>query len=884
MRKIVLITLIVTFVCSASAYAQAINARDHFYWIYTWGYLDIMVSMLNAVKHFMGTENYSLLLKVSVLLSLFTVFLSLLSDKGFSPLLIFQKVLLVIAIQILVLSSPVTVVVEEVQNGTLGATDKEIVTDVPAVIAFPLATLSKMEKAVRDTLRNSLNYGGLTQGALYLDGFSAITALNMLQSSTDVRPNNPNFTKTFNSYMENCILPDMISGYQDISKISVSKDLWQQFGLNIHAARIGNSYLDPAATGPDGVIKTCVKLYEDLDNAINTVSGDAEARLKAGLGLSATIQLDQSLGAISSAIMNYQTTGADMIKNSLAINSFNDSYQQIASGMGVDGAGIAYSMAKAQETAKLNSSMQGIMAKKYMPIAKGYLTVIFVAVMPLVLLIAMITGTFRKPFGMIFGLLTALALWNVGDQILDFIIIVRTHALFETSNISSIGYTLESQPFINGAIMDTLTLSLGMYWMIPTLAFSIATMSGYGAASMMGGISGIATAGASSAAAEAAGGNMSFGNVRANAINMNKYDAASTMSVGSVSKMQMDHQQTASMQSKVNTGTENLHKDADKITEEGTVHIHGPDGKHYQVNGTTEMTAGGLKASGMIQEMDANGNVIRQYKGDITAAGDMSNFKNDYYTNKNGAKEDAFFASEIVNTELQAHHSVDTRDVFKSGSETTTGHKVTDDNSTSIVGGTKVDIGNNVTGDTTALAMVNKGLSKYANDDLMKESFINNMTSYQNKVFSRTGNDQLSEQQALEAIGGFRAQAGLGGFGSEVSASIDARLQAQLSHNSGQIDSADLNRIMNSAIVEQLGIDAKNNNWTSEQYDAAARERFGAYNNYLHEQAGGQAYGPGNMNSEVLKAGKELVKQTGELAVDATNAAKKGIDTVKKVF
>lgn len=655
MRKIVLITLIVTFVCSASAYAQT-NARDHFYWIYTWGYLDIMVSMLNAVKHFMGTENYSLLLKVSVLLSLFTVFLSLLSDKGFSPLLIFQKVLLVIAIQILVLSSPVTVVVEEVQNGTLGATDKEIVADVPAVIAFPLATLSKMEKAVRDTLRNSLNYGGLTQGALYLDGFSAITALNMLQSSTDVRPNNPNFTKTFNSYMENCILPDMISGYQDISKISVSKDLWKQFGLNIHAARIGNSYLDPAATGPDGVIKTCVKLYEDLDNAINTVSGDAEARLKAGLGLSATIQLDQSLGAISSAIMNYQTTGADMIKNSLAINSFNDSYQQIASGMGVDGAGIAYSMAKAQETAKLNSSMQGIMAKKYMPIAKGYLTVIFVAVMPLVLLIAMITGTFRKPFGMIFGLLTALALWNVGDQILDFIIIVRTHALFETSNISSIGYTLESQPFINGAIMDTLTLSLGMYWMIPTLAFSIATMSGYGAASMMGGISGIATAGASSAAAEAAGGNMSFGNVRANAINMNKYDAASSMSVGSASKMQMDHQQTASMQSKVNTGSENLHKDADKIIEDGTVHIHGPDGKHYQVNGTTEMTAGGLKASGMIQEMDANGNVIRQYKGDITAAGDMSNFKNDYYTNKNGKGEDAFFASEIVSTNLDASH------------------------------------------------------------------------------------------------------------------------------------------------------------------------------------------------------------------------------------
>lgn len=624
MKKIVLMTLIVTFVFSASAYAQTINAKDHFYWIYTWGYSDIMVSMLNAVKQFMGTANYEILLKVSILLSLFTVFLSLLSDKGFSPLLIFQKVLLVIAIQILVLSSPVTVVVEEVQNGTFGAANQEIVDNVPAVIAFPLAALSQMEKAVRDTLRNSLNYGGLTQGALYLDGFSAITALNMLQSSTDIRPNNPNFTKTFNSYMENCILPDMISGYQDIAKISVSKNLWQQFGLNIHAARIGSSYLDPAATGPDGVIKTCVGLYADLDNAINTVSADAQARLKAGLGLAGTIQLDQSLGAISSAIMNYQTTGADMIKNSLAINSFNDSYQQIASGMGVDGAGIAYSMVKAQETAKLNSSMQGIMAKKYMPIAKGYLTVIFVAVMPLVLLIAMITGSFKKPFGMIFGLLTALALWNVGDQILDFIIIVRTHALFEASNIASIGYTLESQPFINGAIMDTLTLSLGMYWMIPTLAFSIATMSGYGAASMMSGISGIATVGASSVAAEAAGGNMSFGNIRANAINMNKYDAASTMSVGSVSKMSMDHQSSASMQSKVNTGTENLHKDADKTVHEGSTWIEGPNGQRYELNGTFEQTAAGWKASGTF--IDQNGN---SWNGSMTGtAKNMAQFQN----------------------------------------------------------------------------------------------------------------------------------------------------------------------------------------------------------------------------------------------------------------
>lgn len=850
MKKIVLMTLIVTFVFSASAYAQTINAKDHFYWIYTWGYSDIMVSMLNAVKQFMGTANYEILLKVSILLSLFTVFLSLLSDKGFSPLLIFQKVLLVIAIQILVLSSPVTVVVEEVQNGTFGAANHEIVDDVPAVIAFPLAALSQMEKAVRDTLRNSLNYGGLTQGALYLDGFSAITALNMLQSSTDIRPNNPNFTKTFNSYMENCILPDMISGYQDIAKISVSKNLWQQFGLNIHAARIGSSYLDPAATGPDGVIKTCVDLYADLDNAINTVSADAQARLKAGLGLAGTIQLDQSLGAISSAIMNYQTTGADMIKNSLAINSFNDSYQQIASGMGVDGAGIAYSMVKAQETAKLNSSMQGIMAKKYMPIAKGYLTVIFVAVMPLVLLIAMITGSFKKPFGMIFGLLTALALWNVGDQILDFIIIVRTHALFEASNIASIGYTLESQPFINGAIMDTLTLSLGMYWMIPTLAFSIATMSGYGAASMMSGISGIATVGASSVAAEAAGGNMSFGNVRANAINMNKYDAASTMSVGSVSKMSMDHQSSASMQSKVNTGTENLHKDADKTVHEGSTWIEGPNGQRYELNGTFEQTAAGWKASGTF--IDQNGN---SWNGSMTGtAKNMAQFQN----NARNGDEAVLQALSIDTSNLSRSHERHQDNISTNNTVDQANNiyerKSVHDTSNSEIAGKKYNIADEVNGYGAANAILKGGLSNVITpgdgygDKSMRDAFTNNMAQYQNSILSYSGKEISSDQLARN----MSLSTGLGGNYLIGSAEAKAGLDWAISNRSENSTSADFNRLATEGILNQLDLNAangmyndENGNFSQAKYDQATNRAFESYNQSLKAIAGGTGDGTG---------------------------------------
>lgn len=48
-----------------------------------------------------------------------------------------------------------------------------------------------------------------------------------------------------------------------------------------------------------------------------------------------------------------------------------------------------------------------------------------------------------------------------------------------------------------------------MYWVIPTLAFSIATLSGFGATSMMGSIAGSANAGIG----QAATGSMSMGNI-----------------------------------------------------------------------------------------------------------------------------------------------------------------------------------------------------------------------------------------------------------------------------------------------------------------------------------------------------------------------------------
>lgn len=619
MKRIFILTLLIVLLIPAFSYAQ--------YTVYTWGYQDIMVSMLEAVKYFMGTKSFGDMFKIAMLLSMFTIFLSLLSDKGFSPVLIFQKVILVIALQTFLISpfSQMDLDIVDVSgNGALTPNGvAERVEKVPGIVGYPLYMLSNLEYGVREAFRASLNFGGLRVGAQYLDGMSIITALNLYQSTTNVRINNPDFTRSYQSFVENCVLPDMVSGYLDVRAVATSTNLWQLFGQDPHRARIGSFYMDYSQDwGPDGQILTCDQLYRAIDAQFATVSAEAENQLKAGLGLSAGIQLDQMIGAVNTAIVGFQQAQSNVLTNSMAINTFNDSYENIANGMGMDTTGLAYSMAKAQETARMNASMQGIMAKKYMPIAKGYLTVIFVAVIPLVIIVALVTSNFKKPFAMIFGLLLALALWNVGDQLLDFIIIVRTKALFALSGMS--GYNMESQPFINSIITDTLNLSLGMYWMIPTLAFSIATLSGFGAASMMGSIAGTATAGVSGAAAEAASGSMSMGNIRMSNVNMNKYDAAQTMNAGTSSKLGMDYQQTASNQSSVSTGTRNIHDDADSLKHEGTTFMRNQDGELLRMTGTYEQTGGGWKFSGNVQNLSTG----ETYTGNMSGmAKDMNSMQ-----------------------------------------------------------------------------------------------------------------------------------------------------------------------------------------------------------------------------------------------------------------
>ena len=438
---------------------------------------------------------------------------------------------------------------------------------------------------------------------------------------------------------------------------------------------------------------------------------------------------------------------------------------------------------------------------------------------------------------------------------------------------------------------------------------------------MMGSIAGSANAGIGQAAAEAATGSMSAGNIRMSNINMNKYDAAQTMNAGTSTKMSMDYQQTASNQSSVSTGTRNIHDDADSLKHEGTTFMRNQDGELLRMTGNFEQTGGAWKFSGNVQNLSTG----------ETYTGNMSGMAKDMNSMQQGLNVDdvsmtgkeranlgdvkgenvAFIQGTVVDSNLSASDIIhkdktrteNTTDEKNYSYERTTdidtsrtekdnyirekkvvedesimkNKSYTENDSKNIVKGTKISAGDTVNDYTGAINLVNDGITKYgAHQGAMREALVDNMTKYQDSILQRAGNDQISEKQALDAMGSFNASVGFKALGNGASVDFQAALKASVDHSSGQVDTANLNRLMNESIMNQLDADAKANNWTAEQYDQAARERFGAYNDFLKNELGGQVYGPGNASYEVLDGTKNMVGT-------AANAAGKAVDKIDEI-
>lgn len=600
MKKLFIFIVVLFYVGIGADVFAAYGPDD--YMIYTWGYADVMRNMLSALAGIMNSQSFFSVFKIAALLGLTVISATLLLNSKFSGMAVGSKIVFVILFQVLLTSAPYDTYISDVSKttGTASLDAKPVLgprgEKVPVIVAFPLSAMSSIEKGLYDIFKDTL---ARTEGMINVQNQRTLpitTSLNLLLATSSYRITDINLNRSLDSFVTNCIVPDIISGYYDMNAMGSSANFFNEW-QDVHAMRIVN-YYDDVRNDFDGWIINCPDAYgritADLNRATG-VNGEAFKQIAGSLGLASDRTIHDQLAIISRELMDYTGNAQSLMRNAIAINSFNSTYASLAAEAGVNMDGLNYGQVKSQEVARMNSTLSAVMAKKYLPLAKGYLSVIFVAIIPLIMLIGLASGSFKKPVAMVLGLLVALSLWGILEQLLDFIVTIRIGSMLEGTG----GLTLANQPVVDMAVLDALSLSLGMYWMVPTLAFAIASMSGYAANSIMGGIGSSVMSGVGAAASEAAMGSRSMGVIRENMINTNKYDAARNDSTGSYS----------SDKSGTNQSFENINSTKLATTEEGS---------YQDMNWKTDNN----KRTG--EGIDTSGNMVSvtQYRG---ADGDWHN-------------------------------------------------------------------------------------------------------------------------------------------------------------------------------------------------------------------------------------------------------------------
>ena len=513
MRKIILFALILS-VFPTIAFAVEI--------VYTWGYGEMMRDTLMAVSSVFNSSDYKTLVKIIVIFGFivlgFQIFFTFRAEK----FVLFIKYFLVIALVGTVIFGQKTSVVVHDEIDPYVAS----VPNVPFGVAKVMSLFSRMEYHLTRTfdLYYSPAWGDLRYSESGL-GFSVTSIAN----TSDVSIHDSYILRTMDEYTQNCLFYDFLDGSKNLNAFARTNDFWGPDGLQSFSSRLTAYY---TSANPSGSVDSCGNVFIQLFNRVHSYTNNfTMPQIASALGFSSTAQLDSMFGTVNSKILNISVSGQESILNSTGMNMFNNSVINTAKMVGVDPQALAYGTALAQSQQRHQMATATSMAKRYLPIIKGILTVIFIAAIPLIILLAFTPFAFAY-LKMILMLFIWLMIWNPLFCVLNVVINSKAKETLEKVATINGGYSLQTKPIIDNYAHDTIAWIGNFAWLVPMIALMIAKASEYAFTSFAGDIKSSAMSASSAAASQTSTGSVSFGNTSHSNFTANKMLAKNTYDIG----------------------------------------------------------------------------------------------------------------------------------------------------------------------------------------------------------------------------------------------------------------------------------------------------------------------------------------------------------------
>lgn len=471
--------------------------------IYAWGYGEMFVQILLAVSSF---ANDGYLIKVAGGLGMLALVFKLFDGRSAPILELGKYFMLMVLVYVAFLTAGTGGVYRHtIEDRVTGYTN--VVDGVPVGVGKMLALVTGMELSMSRAMESRFSTPTSTQFRNAGLGFPLVAHANM----SKMHSINPFVQKTMDDYIMNCLLFDMMDGTLDPNTVSTSPNLLST--ITSTSTRMTNIY---TAANPGGELKTCAQASVALPLAIDAMLPQVKQVVSAQSGLitgGSTAVFDTKAADVAQLYFGISKSATDYLKQSVTMNMLSDGMYNVAKVSGIDPTALAYGTTIAERAAQSNFTIQGELAKKYLPLLKGILTLLIVSIgwMLAVFAVMFFDVAYLR---MYVSLLIFLSLWTPLAVVLNFIT-----SLYLQKTITPIGnvagwYTMANKAVIDSEVTSALAWLGYLGWSIPMLAYAIAKKSDHGLVSLTSSLTSAMGSGAGQVSGELARGNINAGVVR----------------------------------------------------------------------------------------------------------------------------------------------------------------------------------------------------------------------------------------------------------------------------------------------------------------------------------------------------------------------------------
>jgi conjugal transfer mating pair stabilization protein TraG len=459
--------------------------------IYTWGYGEDMREILTSMKFF--TQNSAYLIDAAIAVALVAVILNGASEDMMDRT---GKVILmsIFISQMFFHHGKDYLIEDEVTNQTFA------VTDIPIGTGELLNVYTSIERVLTRAFESAYS----TPNSLKFSESGLGFSMNAHLNSSEATFLDGYKYETFMDYTSNCITAGMIDG-------QISKNL-------IYSENLVD---DLRVTGYETIVfdrngsYTQMSCQNSYDNHVkpafqNESNSFIENRIATKLAMNKG-DVDTGLQATSSLFFGVTKSGQDYVMQHMAKNMLNKGLHVMAMTTGGDTQALAYGSAISDASVQNQWQQTGIQAQKTLPMIKAFITVIIVALIPILALFSIMFGDW-KHLKMINTLFLTIVLFTPLASLINNLMYIRLERILQPLS-QGMFLPMATMRDVDDELFSYLNFLGWVSMFIPMFSYAIAKASEMGFVNFMGALGGAVTSGATQGATQKTTG-ANLGNTR----------------------------------------------------------------------------------------------------------------------------------------------------------------------------------------------------------------------------------------------------------------------------------------------------------------------------------------------------------------------------------